>query len=227
MRRMFIAAIVLLLGAFSARAHFPFILLEADGSAAKVVFSDTLAPDTAVNIEKIANARFTIRDAQGKEISLTPKLESKRDEGFFTLSIPKGARMVYGVAEYGVLQVGDAKPFKLLYYPKAVIGSSSSKDATIGEKSPLEIVPVSVFGKLKFQVLSSGKPLPDVEVGVMPPDGKKKAVKTDKEGLTPEFEGNGRFGATAKWIEKKSGDFAGKKYDEVRNYATLVVDFGK
>jgi uncharacterized GH25 family protein len=224
---MFIASFVVLLAAFSVQAHFPFIVPEADGTAAKVVFSDTLAPDTNVNIDKIAGTRFTVRDAQGAEAALTAKLGGKKDEGFLALSLPKGARLVYGVTDYGVLQVGDAKPFKLMYYPKAVIGFTSSKDATIGEKSPLEIVPVSVFGKVKFQVLASGKPLPEIEVGVTPPDGKKKAMKTDKEGLTPEFEGNGRYGATAKWIESKSGDFAGKKYDEVRNYATLVVDFVK
>ncbi len=94
-----------------------------------------------------------------------------------------GTRVVYGVTDYGVLQKGDAKPFKLTYYPKAVIGTATAKEATVGEKLPLEVVATGGAGKVKFQVLTAGKPLADSEVTVMLPDGAKKAVKTDKDGL--------------------------------------------
>ncbi len=51
----------------SADAHFPFIVPDDKGESAKVVFSDSLEPDTSVNIEKIANTKLTFRDATGKD----------------------------------------------------------------------------------------------------------------------------------------------------------------
>ncbi len=37
-----------------------------------------------------------------------------------------------GVTDYGVLQKGDSKPFKLAYFPKTVVGNANAKP--IGEK---------------------------------------------------------------------------------------------
>lgn len=220
-----IAAITLALLTVSvAEGHFPFILPEGKGDTAKVVFSDDLAPDPMVKIEKLENTKLTLRDAAGKESPLS----WKAGEGFYAVTVPgAGDRVVYGVTDYGVLQKGDAKPFKLTYYPKAVIGSATAKTATVGEKHPLEIVAAVAAGKVKFRVLAAGKPLPDSEVTVILPDAAKKTAKTDKEGFTPEYEGAGRFGVVAKQIEAKAGEHMGKKYDEVRNYATLVCDVGK
>ncbi len=228
MDRMCMAAILGFLTLSAAQGHFPFIIPDEKGETAKVVFSDDLNPDTNVNIEKLAGTKLTLRDAAGKESAL----ESKKGEGFYAVNVPgTGTRVIYGVLEYGVRQTGDAKPFKLTYYAKAVVGTAAAKEATVGEKLPLEIVVVGTPGKVKFRVLALGKPLADSEVTVILPDqakdAPKKAVKTDKEGYTPEFEGSGRFGVYAKQIEAKAGEHAGKKYEEVRNYATLVCDVTK
>jgi uncharacterized GH25 family protein len=220
---MFGAALIVLAAASFSPAHFPFIVPDDKGANAKVVFSDTLEPDTNVNIEKIANTKLTLRDAGGKE----SPADWKKGDGFYSLAIPgAGTRVVYGVTDYGVLQKGDAKPFKLSYYPKAVVGAATAKEAVIG-KVPLEVVAVGSGSKVRFQVLASGKPLPDSEVTVILPDGAKKSSTTNKEGFTREYEGAGRFAVYAKQIEAKPGEHAGKKYDEARNYATLVCDVGK
>ena len=220
-----IAAIALCISTVSlAQGHFPFIVPDAKGEAAKVVFSDDLSPDTNVNIEKLAGTKLTLRAADGKESAL----DWKKGEGFYAVNIPgTGNRVVYGVTDYGVLQKGDAKPFKLVYFPKAVIGVATAKEATIGEKMPLEVVAAGAPGKVKFQVLAAGKAAADLEVTVILPDGSKKAVTTGKDGFTPEFEGSGRFGVYAKLVEAKAGEHAGKKYEEVRSYATLVCDVTK
>jgi hypothetical protein len=224
MYRMCVAGLLGVILVATTQAHFPFIVPEADGTSAKVVFSDDLNPDTNVNIEKIANTKLTIRINGGKESSL----EWKKGDGFYAVNVPgTGIRVVYGVTDYGVLQKGDTKPFKLVYYPKAVLGVPTAKEATIGEKLPLEIAAIGAFGKIKFQVLASGKPAADVDVSVLLPDLGKKAMKTDKDGFTSEFEISGRYGVTAKLIEAKKGDYSGKKYEEVRSYATLVCDNGK
>lgn len=224
MPRIFATTVFALLAASAADGHFVFILPEGKGETAKVVFSDELKPDTAVNIEKIAETKLTLRSADGKD----SPLEWKKGDGFYSVNVPgTGDRVVYGVTEYGVLQKGDEKPFKLTYLPKAVIGGATAKTATVGEKLPLEVVAVAAAGKVKFQVLAAGKAAPELEVTVILPDGMKKGSKTDKDGFTPEYDGAGRFAVTAKQVVAKSGEHAGKKYDEARTYATLVCDVGK
>jgi uncharacterized GH25 family protein len=219
---MLCAAAFALLAVSVARGHFPFILPESGGQSAKVVFSDDLAPDPEVNVEKMANTKLTLRDSGDKESAL----DWKKGDACYLVNIPgTGDRVVYGTTDYGVLQKGEGKPFKLTYFPKAVIGTPTAK--AVGEKLPLEVVAVTAAGKVKFQVLAAGKPAPESEVTVILPDNAKKMVKTDKAGFTPEFEGTGRFGVVAKQIEAKAGEHGGKKYDEVRNYATLVCDVGK
>jgi hypothetical protein len=124
-----------------------------------------------------------------------------------------------------VLQKGDSKPFKLAYFPKALIGNANAKP--VGEKLPFEVAAESGLGKVRFRVLAAGKPVADSEVTVMVPGGEKKMVKTDKDGYTPGYDGAGRYGVVAKQVEAKAGEHAGKKFEEVRNYATLVCDVAK
>ena len=222
MYRMIGAAAVGLFAVAVAHGHFPFVVPDAKGESAKVVFSDTLEPDADVNIEKIANTKLTLRDAAGKE----SPLEWKKGDGFYAVNVPgSGDRVIYGVTDYGVLQKGDTKPFKLAYYPKAVIGAATAK--AIGEKLALEVVAEGGSGKVRFRVLAAGKPVAESEVTVMPPAGGKKAATTDKDGYTPAFDGAGRYGVVAKQVEVKAGEHAGKKYDEIRSYATLVCDVSK
>lgn len=222
MYRMIGAAAVGLVAAAFAQAHFPFVVPDEQGESAKVVFSDTLQPDPDVNVEKIAGTKLTLRDAGGKE----SPLEWKKGDGFYAVNVPgRGARVVYGVTDYGVLQKGDSKPFKLAYFPKAVLGGAGAKP--VGEKLPLEVVAESGLGKVRFRVLAAAKPVAESEVTVMLPGGEKKMVKADRDGYTPAYEGAGRYGVVARQVEAKSGEHAGKKFEEVRNYATLVCDVAK
>jgi len=216
------AMVIGLFAAAVAQAHFPYVVPDDKGESAKVVFSDTLEPDTNVNIEKIANTKLTLRDAAGKE----SPLEWKKGEGFYAVNVPgRGDRVVYGVTDYGVVQKGDDKPFRLAYYPKAVIGAAGAKP--VGAKLALEVVADSTLSKVRFQVLAAGKPVAESEVTVMLPAGGKKGVKSDKDGYTPTFEGAGRYGVQAKLIDPKEGEHAGKKFSETRSYATLVCDVAK
>jgi len=222
MYRMIGAAVVGLFAVAAADAHFPFIVADAKGESAKVVFSDNLEPDTNVNIEKIANTKLTLRDTAGKDTAL----EWKKSDGFYAVNVPgSGDRVIFGVTDYGVLQKGDSKPFKLAYFPKAVLGNPNAKP--VGEKLALEVVAEFGLGTVRFRVLAAGKPLADSEVSVMLPGGGKKAVKTDKDGFTPAYDSAGRYAVEAKQVETKSGEHAGKKFEEIRNYATLVCDVVK
>src|SRR5689334_17717882 len=129
MYRMLGAAVVGLFAVAAAHGHFTFVVPEADGASAKVIFSDDLKPDTAVNVEKIAGTKLMLRDVAGKD----SPLELKKGDGCYLVNLPgSGPRVVFGTTEYGVSQKGDAKPYLLVYYPKALVGDVPAKAATVG-----------------------------------------------------------------------------------------------
>lgn len=221
MIRFCLLSAALLLAASTGRAHFVFVVPDAkDPAKAKVVFSEDLSPDEGVDIGKVAGVKLTVRDAAGKDTPLT----TSKGAGALDLAVPgKGNRVVFGTLDYGVLQRGEGKPFLLRYHPKALVGPA--KETKVGDKLPAEIVLAAASGKVRFQVLANGKPTEGVEVTVLPPgDEKKKKVTTDKEGFTEPFAATGRFGVWARVSTAKAGEFGGKKYEEVRDYATLVAD---
>lgn len=219
MSRILGAFIVGLCAAALAQAHFPFIVPEADGNSAKVVFSDNLLPDAEVKIEKLEGTKLFLRDSGGKD----SPLEWKKGEGCYEVKLPgSGPRVAYGITEYGVLQKGDAKPFRLVYFPKALIGGATGEK--IGGALKVEIVPATQADKTRFLVVHEGKPVAEAEVTVLIPGEAKKTAKTDKDGYTPAYEAKGRYGVFARVTESKTGEHAGKKYEETRFYATLVVD---
>lgn len=203
-----------------AQAHMIYVVPQKDGEAL-VVFSDSLSTDDRIDSAKMAKTTLTVRDAAGKDTVL--KIEKL--EHALKTSIPgSGNRVVFGTTDYGVLAKGDAKPYMLVYHPKTVIGSAAEA-IRVGDATPIEINPVVTGKSVRFQVVSKGKPLAENEVSVMVP-GKEKTEKvaTDKDGLTPAFDASGRYGVYTKMNETVSGEKDGKKYDEVRHYATLVVD---
>jgi len=65
MKRSLLALFCLVVGVTAAQAHFVFIVPDATGAGAKVVFSDSLSPDENVPIAKIANLKLFLRDASG------------------------------------------------------------------------------------------------------------------------------------------------------------------
>jgi uncharacterized GH25 family protein len=214
------ACIVLFAIATSSNAHFVFVTPDArNPEKALVVFSDELAPDRNVDIAKIAGIKLQMRDAAGKDSPLT----ATRDANALAVNVPgKGRRIVFGSIDYGVLQRGDDKPFMLRYHPKAILGATDS--SKIGEKLPVEVVAILANGKVRFQVLAKGKPLADAEVNVIMAGDKKEKLMTDKEGLTTAIEAKGKMGVWTKASTNASGEIDGKKYEEIRDYATLVID---
>jgi len=220
-----LALAIVFVGASAASAHFPFLVPDGP-TKGKAVFSDTLKPDKDVPVDRIANTKLVLI-ADGRATDLAWALDKAAN--CYTFEVPgNGSRVVVGTTDYGVLQRGDSKPFLLHYHPKAVFGDVPAPErATAGDRVPLELVPVAADGKLRFKALVGGKPLAKTNVSVLVPgETKGKDVTTDDAGLTPEFDKPGTYGAQVRTVEAKTGDKDGKKYDEVRHYATLVVTVG-
>ncbi len=221
----FCSLIFLAFSVTAASAHFPYIVPEGPAKA-RVVFSDNLKADEKVPADRLANLKLQAM-TDGKADDLMMTLDKKAN--VYRLDVPgDGVRVVAGTLNYGVLQRGDAKPFLMKYHPKAVFGTWASGGAAAGKIVPMEISPEKDEGKIRFVVTFNGQPLAKAEVSVLVPgEEKPKAVVTDAAGRTELFDKPGQYGVQAKHAEAASGDVDGKKYAEVRHYATLVVTVGK
>ncbi len=219
MLRWLILAVAGVLVASTAYAHFVFVVPQKDGQSICVVFSDSLEPDKNVSIDKIAGAKLTAWFANDKQIPL----ECKKADHCLTSELSLGRPdMIYGTVVYG-LSTKAKTPYLLVYHPKAVL-NASTKSPTIGAKAELEIVPLVSDGKIKFRLLAAGQPVADAEGTVMSPEKKSIKITTDKEGYTQDFTHPGRYGVWLRHTVSKKGQHQGTTYEEVRRYATLVVD---
>ena len=217
MKRCAMTLLLFILAAMPARAHFIWIVPDGtDGTKARVVFSDGLEADDAVAIEKIAGTKLLIRDNASKVATLG----WKKDEHAYLINLPENSAAVLGgVCNYGVTQRGEAKPFLLAYYPKLIRGQLEAGNAW--DDLRLEIVP---RGGNQFQVVFAGKPAVDDEVIVLPPGSvEKETHKTDARGeFKVRSSASGLYGIRVRHVEARAGEHEGKKYEEVRHYATLV-----
>ena len=222
MKRWMLALVLFAVTLSAANAHFIWIIPDpGDKTKVKAVFSDALAPDANVDIKKIGKTKFMVWDASGRNKPATATLS----ENAYAISVlSEDTRVIGGICDYGVLQRGDSKPFRLYYCAKLILQPLDTKPLA---EMPLEIVPVANDAR-RFVVLYNNKPLPDAEVVILAPDAEKETtLKTDAQGeftianLKP-----GTYGFRARHIAASSGELDGKKYDEVRTYATLVMRLG-
>jgi hypothetical protein len=204
-------------------AHFIFVVPQPGGKMVQVVFSDDLEPDEGVAIDSIAKLALVARDDAGKEASLKTTLGKHQ----LTATPPAGSRVLFGSFTYGVMQKGTTPPYQLRYHPKTLLGDPFAKTPIVGDRLPIEVIPVGKAGAVRFRVLAKGKPLAGAELNVLVPKGDKQKVSADAEGLSPTFTAKGRYGVWTKHFEKAAGEYEGKKFEEIRHYGTLVVDVGE
>jgi len=226
MKRLFGAMLGVLVLATASQAHFVYIVPNGTTGSAKVIFSDSLKPDERVNIEKIAATKLVIATPNAKPKPIEWKLEKAGSH--YTVEVPgEGPRVVGGHTDYGVLQRGEAPAFWLRYYSKAVIGGPTVGDQPLlGADVPLEIVTKLQGGKLVFQAFLQGKPLPKAEFDIMiPGEEEAKHVVADDEGVTPAFEKPGTYAARVKFEAKTAGTHQAKKYESIRHFSTLVLEW--
>lgn len=217
---------LLMFSVSAASAHFTYIVPES-ATKGRIVFSDSLKADEKVPIDKVADLKLQVVQ-DGKASELTKTIDKKAN--VYRIDVPgEQTRVVVGTISYGVIQRGDAKPFLLKYHPKAVFGTwANGSSVNAGKAAPFEISPVQDGVKIRFLVLLEGKPVPKAEVSVLVPgDEKAKTITTDDTGHTEFFDKPGQYAVQTKQAQTTTGDVDGKKYDEVRHYATLVVTHGK
>jgi uncharacterized GH25 family protein len=220
---------ILIAAALPLRAHFIWLIPDDDRStgAFQMVFSDELGPDDQVPITKIAKTELFARAGGKGERVKVQATEAKHS--YQVTHEGTGLVMVAGTCRYGVVAKGKGKPFLLEYHPKAYTRKGFVKDRAgwlmeANPELPLEIMPVDAK-KPQAKVLWRGKPAADVEVVLHVP-GIKESIKrtTNNEGLIEivEPKAGGAYGLRARFVENKSGELDGKKYEEIRHYATFT-----
>jgi uncharacterized GH25 family protein len=220
MKRMVLAAGIFLAMVAVSQAHFVYVVPTA-GNSVQVVFSDDLQPDKSVPISKVAGTRLMLR-SDGKD---TP-LKAEQVENYLKVEVPgSGTRVIFGRTTYGVVQKGKGKPFLLHYHPKTILGDAFAPQVRLGKSVPVEVVPVRSTEGVKFLVLAGDKPLADAEVFLRKPGAdSNETIKTDATGHTPAYKETGRYAVVARKLDEVAGEYNGKKYEEERHYATLIVD---
>lgn len=212
---------LLLFGISSLYAHFVFVSAQPGGTEARVVMSEDVKPD--LDVKMIASTKLFLRSADG---STKPLTLSQPEKNYFTAPIAgQGTRVVYGKTEFGVMQRGESKPYLLVYYPKSVVGDAFSGATALGKDAPVELQAAGDASGIRFKLMAFGKPVADAEVVVLLPDGRESKVKTDAAGETDgEFQEKGQYAVWARYWQDASGEHGGKPYEQIRHYATLVVD---
>jgi uncharacterized GH25 family protein len=220
-----LAAVVWLLMATTASAHFPFIVPADDRSEIQVVFNDRLEQDQRVPIDRIAETTLFMVDADGMQ---TPLKWTKGPHALEADLSGMDFLVIGGFTNRGFVQSKhtENKPVWIKHYPKAVVGDLAlASDVRLGELAPLELAPILDNGRLRFLALWKGAPMPNAEVAVLAPgESKARDITTDARGITNDaFDQPGTYGARTGSIEHAEGKLDGKKYEEIRYYATLVV----
>src|SRR5581483_855677 len=177
-------------------------------------------------LAKIAKTEMFVRTTDEKTVPV--KWSEGKDA--YKVTIPgKGPSAVGGVCRYGVIRRGEADPFLLVYYPKALIGSTPGETPLFQrtwERLALEIVPAKNGDKDTFVVFWQGKPLAGADVVILSPGKEKSAeCKTGKQGeFRVDQSEKGVYGLRVRHVEATEGEYEGKKYQTVRHYATLVFE---
>ncbi len=205
----------------NAHAHFLFIHLDRPaeaGRSAEVFFSEFATSGDPKFVKKIAHTKLWVQSKPGK---FRP-IEVRQAYDSLKAFVPDaGTIAVVGKCQYGVLQRNV--PFLLQYYPKAIAGDP----AEIGKlqpfnEIPLEIVAAFVDGKITFTALHKGKPLPGAKFTTVDQFLDNEEFTADKSGrATWKPPLPGYHCVYTNLTLKKPGELDGKRYEEIRMFATL------
>lgn len=137
-----------------------------------------------------------------------------------TLAVRTGDAVVFGSAEYGIVNRGEGHVYRLRFHAKAVL--TAGADTAVGQ--PLELAAKTTADGTAFVATADGKPLGSHEVAVFEPGGTTPmVVKTDAAGVTPTFTKPGRYAVRVSRFDKTPGEHDGRAYTGVYHYSTLVV----
>jgi hypothetical protein len=210
-----------------ASAHFLFvrILPPAEGGrSAEVYFSELAEAGDPRFIEKVAHTQLWLQATPGKFEPLKVHQAHDRLRAWLPYS---GSLMVVGSCRYGVLARPNKTPFLLRHFPKAMAGAPDELNRMQPQgKLPLEVVAVIDGDGLRFTALLDGKPLLKAEFITVDTSLKNVTLTADADGNAawkPAAPGN--YAVYTRHTRKEAGEVDGKKYEEIRDFATIAFSW--
>lgn len=224
MRRAAVLSFVLsILFSQALSAHYLFIRISPVAEAgrfADVFFSEKAAAGDPRFIDKISQTtQLWLQTTPGKFDKL-PVLEGEdRMRAHLPTNLPVS---VIGVCEYGVLK--REVSFLLRHYPKAVAGDPKLVNALQPRPdTPLEMTAQFSDAGITLAILDNGKPVPQAKLKTVDDQLHQLDLTTNSEGTvlwkpdTP-----GYYSVYGETVRKQAGEFDGKKYTEIREFATIA-----
>jgi hypothetical protein len=230
MRRSVLSLIIIIGGCAEASAHYLWIVAKPEGQskAVEVCFSESASPDDPELLKKFSDLKVIAvsrgRDGvKRQEVPLTPNdasLTGTLPEG---MSAPLTAQKTYGVVSRG------GETFLLKYFAKTYPGVLPGSWTAVNdlETAALEITPKLIGTELALEVTWQGKPAAGDQVTIEGPGLEEKLQgNTDEQGVFRcRLPASGLVSIRARHQEMVPGTFGGKKYDSIRHYATLALQY--
>lgn len=205
-----------LLASTAAQAHY--LWIESGDSGARLYYGEAevlLKEKSPGKLDSIKAPRAFVQDAAGVKAST---MAVGRAAGYLTLGTAKDAPAVLAVEDS--LDVRDLSKYglgmaKSNYYAR--FGQPGNAAA-----SPLAL-DVQGRGANAFAVLYRGQPLKDAKLEVIAPNTWMQEHSTDAQGMvhinTP---WRGQYVIHVLHVDKTPGEFAGSKYESLRNHFTYT-----
>jgi hypothetical protein len=214
----------------AARGHLVWMDVVQEGAArqVEVYFSETADPGEPHLIEKIAATKVSVH-TDSSTPAPTISLKPERDELSGKLIGPAPHAKNYcleAICDYGIVAKGG-QPFLLQYYAQHIHGDPKQSLPQVGgsARAPLAIQVNPTAAGFAGTVVWNGMPLANAEVLVHFPEGDTIERRTDDRGqIDVATKTKGQFALRTRHVEPgKSGQREGKKYAEIRHYATLTL----
>ena len=232
---------LLSLSSREARAHFLFVRIgpvAEGGRSAEVYFSEYARAGDPRFVPKLAHTKLWVQTTPGEFREL--KVQAGADR-LRSILPPDQTLGVVGECRYGVLSRPRQPPFLLRHYPKAVAGHPEVINRlTRRPDTPFEIVAFVVpkltegssskeqppSHQIRLTALRDGKPMPGVEFHSVAADLTEVKFFAGADGTaiwTPPSPGQYCFYVAD--VLKEAGELDGKHYDEIRDFATLTIEW--
>jgi len=221
LHRCWFALVVIAFIADAASAHFLFVRIRPpaeSGRYAEVYFSDQAEAGDPRFVAKIAHTKLWVQAKPGEFEPLRVQASADRLRALLPAT---GSLAVVGECTYGVI---GKKPFLLRHYPKAFAGSHHDLRAMQPKKEiPFEILYCGTDKIVQFIATRNGKPIPNATLIAVGKDLKDHKLTANDMGVaswTPP--GSGHYAVYMTQTLKEAGVYEGKKYDEIREFATFA-----
>eukprot|EP00913_Durusdinium_trenchii_P028324 g26552.t1 len=208
----------------AANAHFLWLATSDDGGKLHLYFSEEAEADDPALLKYTEGVTVHKLTANGKPQVV--ELKTGKESKYAGLATGDAAKSLFVLKhDFGVISRGG-KTFLLRYYAKTgpQLGSSVWKKTNSRKQLALDLVPVFDGKQVRVKVLWQGKPAAGSQVKIAAGGMGDIDAATDKAGTVSFAIGKpGMYSIRARFVEKKTGESKGKKYDTIRHYATLAL----